>query len=117
MAQPQFDPMTGTTKPYAIDPVDLARKASLNTKKDLATTQVPSSSIQTTPTALSYDFEKLADTLIQQQQVGTLDRSSAIENLRTFATDNPDVASKMYTAPKFDYFSIQDNLAKSGKDK
>lgn len=43
MADSQFDPLAGLMKPYSIDPVDLAKKAQVTTKKELASQPVPSS--------------------------------------------------------------------------
>ena len=113
MGQPQFDPLAGTTKPYAIDPVDLAKKANLNTKKELATKAVPSSSIQPSTT----DYGSLADRLIKEQQVGKYDRESTIANLQAFEEANKDTAQKMYSAPRFDYGSIRKYLQEKGQDK
>lgn len=113
MGQPQFDPLAGTTKPYAIDPVDLAKKANLNTKKELATKAVPSSSIQT----VDFDYGSIADRLIKEQQVGKFDRDSTIANLQAFEQENKDTAQKMYSAPRFDYGSVRTYLQEKGKDK
>lgn len=111
MADSQFDPLAGLMKPYAIDPIDLAKKAQVTTKKELDTKPVPSSVSAPTP---EVDYGSIADQLIKNQQAGIYDRDSVIKNLQTIGA-NPanagalkDIASgKM----KLDYGSVQNNVA------